>query len=268
MNIYQFEDYRLYFNSWVKTQPKAGRGEYRKLAVQLGVSSTMVSQVFKGDKNLNPELGLEVSEFLGLEDKEEDYFLLLIDYARAGSFKLKQKLLKNINDRQEKAKILGNQLKKDKVLTQEVIAQYYSNWPYTGIRNLTALKKINSVDDISSYLNIPRAQVKRVVDFLLKNELCLYDENKKIVPGPQNTHLPAESFMVNFHHQNWRMQGIQKMKQKKSDDLFYSCPMSLSKKTAEKIRKELPHFLKKINDWVSPSKSEVVRCLNFDWFSY
>jgi len=28
----------------------------------------------------------------------------------------------------------------------------------------------------------------------------------------------------------------------------------------------LPSFIEKINKWILPSESEVVRCLNIDWF--
>lgn len=52
------------------------------------------------------------------------------------------------------------------------------------------------------------------------------------------------------------------------NDLFFTSPMSLSKEAAEKIRQELPAFIEKISKIVIPSKSEVIRCLNIDWFEY
>lgn len=51
-------------------------------------------------------------------------------------------------------------------------------------------------------------------------------------------------------------------------DLFYTAPMSLSKEVAERIRTQLPELIKQIIDQVGPSESEVVRCLNIDWFEY
>jgi hypothetical protein len=44
--------------------------------------------------------------------------------------------------------------------------------------------------------------------------------------------------------------------------------MSLSKDVADQVLKALPDFVEKITKWVAPSPSEVVRCLNIDFFDY
>lgn len=58
------------------------------------------------------------------------------------------------------------------------------------------------------------------------------------------------------------------MKNQDSNDLFYSAPMSLSASTAEKIRSQIPQIIKQIASEVGDSNSEVIRCLNIDWFEY
>ena len=53
-----------------------------------------------------------------------------------------------------------------------------------------------------------------------------------------------------------------------SRDLFYSSPMSLGRKDAEKIREVLVQAVERAVGIMRPSPSEVVRCLNIDWFEY
>ena len=51
-------------------------------------------------------------------------------------------------------------------------------------------------------------------------------------------------------------------------NLFFTAPMSLSHETVELIRQKIPAFIEEIIKLVRPSPSEVVHCLNIDWFEY
>lgn len=42
-SIYQFDNYKKFFNSWIENQPKKGHGEYRRLALHLNVSTTQTA---------------------------------------------------------------------------------------------------------------------------------------------------------------------------------------------------------------------------------
>jgi uncharacterized protein (TIGR02147 family) len=127
VSIYQFDSYKTYFNSWVEQQPKKGHGEYRRLSLALNVSTTMVSQIFNSEKDLSLEMACEMAEYLLLNDEEADYFLLLVEYSKAGSAKLRSRLQKQIKDRQEKAKKLENRLKNVTVLDIHAKQIYYSS---------------------------------------------------------------------------------------------------------------------------------------------
>jgi hypothetical protein len=70
------------------------------------------------------------------------------------------------------------------------------------------------------------------------------------------------------HHQNWRIKGFQSMELRREEDLFYTQSMVMSREAAEKIRLMLPGIIEGIHGIGGPSDSEVVRCLNIDWFEY
>lgn len=267
MSIYEYSNYRRFLKQWMSSQPKKGRGLASKMAAHLRVSSTMMSQVLNGDRHLNLELASELGDFMALNPEEQEYFFLLIDYERAGTPGLKNKLKKKLQSEQTKAAKLEERLKVDRQLSEQANNLFYSNWLYTGIRNLAAIAEFNDIDAIAERLQLPRIQVQKVVAFLLQHELLILEKGQ-LISGPQKTHLRADSILVSKHHQNWRLQGFQQMHFQSEQNFFYTGPMSLSKELAEEIRREIPGFLEQIYKRLGPSPSETVRCLNIDWFEY
>lgn len=267
MSVFEYHDYKPFINDWIHSLPKQGRGELKRISEYLGVSTTMMSLVFRGNKHLNLELASVLAEYLALNEEETDFLFLLVEYQRAGSQRLKQKLRRKVLKEQSKAMELKNRLAKDTELSAEANAIFYSSWMYSGVRNLTALDSENSIQSISERLKLPIGQVRKVIEFLVNNNLCKMDGDR-IGVGPGRTHIGSDNLLTVKHHQNWRIHGFTKMPFSENSNLFYTAPMSLSIETAEKIRLYLPSFIEKITKWVHPSKSETVRCLNIDWFDY
>ncbi|NJL23799.1 MAG: TIGR02147 family protein [Calothrix sp. SM1_5_4] len=264
--IFDYLDYKAYFNAWVESQQRE-RGEFRRVALALNVSSTLISQVFRGDKNLSMEMACELAEYLALNETEAEYLLLMVEHAKAGSFKLQQRLGRQLRRLQTDARRLEKRLKKDVTLSDSQRAIFYSSYVYSACRLLTDLPEYGSVDAIARHLNLPKNQVQRVVEFLLDNSLCVM-KGDRLSMGPRRTHIGSDSPMVNKHHMNWRLLGFQKMLSHDENQAFFTGPMTLSHKVAEAIRKELPEIVSSIMARVEPSPSETSRCLNIDWFEF
>jgi uncharacterized protein (TIGR02147 family) len=267
MSVYEFDDYKNFFNHWVESLPKKGHGEYRRVALALNVSTTMISQVFKGAKELSLELACDLCEYLTMGEDEVDYFLLLVEHRRAGSAKLQKRLLKQIKTRQEKARKLENRLKQETQLSEETRAVFYSSWMYGGIQILASCEDYNDAATIAQKLNLPRNQVQKIVDFLIANGV-LVQKRGKYELGPTETFIGSSNLLTVKHHQNWRLQGFNRMVQSDDKNLFFTCPMSLSEDLAAKLRRDLSGLLDQVYKEVPPSPSETVRCLNIDWFEY
>lgn len=267
ISVYDFDDYKTYVNRYFESLPHGGHGEYRRLALHLNVSTTMVSQVFKGDKHLSLELGMEICNYLAFGEKETDFFLLLINYQRAGSYRLKQRLKAQVEKLQKDARKMEYRIKKYAELTPEDKAQFYSSWVYSATRLLTDLEKFPDIATIAEHLHLPRAQVSRIMDFLLEKQLVIKKEGR-LKLGPARTWLGAGDALVSRHHQNWRLRGFQQMHNNDENDLFFTVPMTMSAELAETIRRELPTFLSSITDRVGPSEAEVSRCLSLDYFAF
>lgn len=267
VSVYDFADYKRYFNSWVEQQPKQGHGEYRRVSLKLNVSTTMISQVFKGDKQLSLEMASDLCDYLNLEEDESEYFIILVEMEKAGSIKLRKRFEKQQKLRQEKAKKLENRVKKVIELDDATKSIYYSSWIYSGIRNLTSLPEFNDAASISERLHLPRNQVQKILDFLVSNKLCVAKDGELNV-GPAQIFMGSSNLLVSKHHQNWRLQGFQKMIHADDQQFFFTMPMNLSVKVADRIRNELGKLVDQIIKEVGPTESETVRCLNIDWFEY
>lgn len=267
MKIFESRDYKKFINEWIKDQPKGGRGQIKRMSEFLRVSTTLLSQVLRGEKHFSLETAADISEYLGLNEKEAEYFILLIEHQRAGGFKLKKILERKLDRDQQAGSQLQNRMKKDRQLSDEEKMQFYSSWMYSAIRILSALPEITNAKTLSDRLNLPLAIVNDVVNFLLEKNLCVV-KNNKLTYGAYRTHIGKDSPFVIKHHQNWRIKGFQSMEIRRDEDLFFTQPMALSREAAEKIRLMLPGMIEQIHALSGPSESEVVRCFNIDWFEY
>ncbi len=268
MSIYQYQDYKIYVNDRLKSLPKSGHGEFGRMARRLGVSSTLISQTFRSSKHLSLELAADLADYLGLDAEETEYFILLVNYQKAGSHNLREKLKDRLKRTQTTMLQLEKRMKKDVELNEEIKSIFYSGWVYSGIRNLTAIKGYNQIEKIATRLNLPLPLVKSAIEFLIENGLCAV-KNGEIVIGSKRTYLGPGSPHTVRHHMNWRLRAMEKMLEpSRNANVHYTFPMSLSAAVADQIREELPSFVEKISKWVGPSESETVRCLNIDWFEY
>ena len=70
MGIFEYNDYKLFVRNRIREMARAGRGQYQKMALHLRVHPTLVSQIFRGVRDLTPEQASEVAVFLELNSKK------------------------------------------------------------------------------------------------------------------------------------------------------------------------------------------------------
>ncbi len=264
MNIFEYRSYKQCINDWIIEQKSGGHGQLRKMSLHLNINSVVMSQVFRGVRELTLEQALGVSEYIGLTEMERDYFLLLVQKERAANHQLKKVFEKQLQVLNDQAQSLKNRIQHQK-FTDEDKATFYSQWYYSAVRLVVSIPKFNSISMIAEILNLDRASVAKVVDFLARNKLIVGKDGNLDI-GPQVTHIGHDSPFVVRHHANWRVKGLQAMEKTSDSDLYYTGPMALSMEAADKIRKLLIELIEKSTKTASTSDSEVLRCLNIDWF--
>lgn len=87
--IWSIKAYRKIIQRWISEQPKEGYGQASRIASYLKTSRTIVSQILKGERDLTIEQGYEITKFLDMNESQTEYFLALLNSARAGSQSLK-----------------------------------------------------------------------------------------------------------------------------------------------------------------------------------
>ena len=197
---------------------------------------------------------------------EVEYFLLLVEYERAGTSALRASFLEQIRERQSQQAELSQRVTRSKDLTPEDRAIYYSNWAYSAIRNLTAMEGFQQPPALANRLNLELPYVHQVLEFLLSSGLCVQNQGQ-LRPGPAMTHLSSASPLVSRHHGNWRIKSMERHPMlRPTEELAYTAPMTLSQSDAIRIRSLLADLVEKVDQIVAPSPSEKLFCLNLDWF--
>jgi uncharacterized protein (TIGR02147 family) len=264
MRVFDFESYKSFVTERVRAMPQGGRGQYGKIARHLRMHTTMVSQIFRGEKNLSLEQACALAEYFGLSDLETDFFLVLVEHERAGTAKLKRALDRRKRVLRAQATQVGSRLPPAKRLREEDKAVFYSHWYYSGIRLLTSLPSSGNADAIAEYLKLPQAIVARVLEFLLATGLC-EEKGGRIAMGPARTHVPAGSPLVARHHLNWRLKAMERFSSISDDELAFTSPMTISREDGPKVREAIAELIEKVSGIVERTEPEKLSVLNIDW---
>lgn len=267
MEVFKFNDYKIFTRKTLEGRPRRGRGQYRLLAEKLRLSSVAVSQIFRGSRDLSMEQALPTAEFLHLTPEETDYYILLVQYARAGTQSLKNYYDEKIKSVQAKRAVVTQRVKPKAELSEITKAIFYSNWQYSAIRIASSVPGLQSYEALAQRLGLESEDVAKIGNFLLENGLCVKHPDG-ITMGPSLTLLTPDSPFINNHRRNWRLKGLERLQKLGPSDLFYSGFVSLSKKDLKELKREFVDLIAKFIEKIEDSPSETLACLNLDWFEY
>jgi len=267
MWIYEFKDYKAFLKRLIKTFPKNGRGQAQRLSEYLGTTSMVISHILTRDRHFSLEQAIKVSEFFGLDEESKNYFLLLVQFERAGTKDLKNFFEEKINNKRTEAQKIKNMVRGEEKLSPEDMGVFYSNWYFSGVRLLASIEGYQTIESIADYFGLSRTKTGEIVSFLVKKGLCI-QEDGKVRMGPKSTHVSDKSEFVNNHRRNWREKAREKFNEVGPHDFFYSSPVSISKKDSLEFRKKLLDLIKSFSKQVEDSPEEILVCLNIDWFEF
>jgi uncharacterized protein (TIGR02147 family) len=268
MGIFEFDDYKKYLKERLRQMPKSGRGEIQKIAEHLRMHSTRLSHVFQGDDHLSLEQGIGLTRYLGFNELESDYFMALLQYAKAGSEELRAHFNHKKKQLKERASQLVERLPADRKLTESEKAIFYSNWFYSAIRLACSLPMRQNIDTLAERFSIPKDKAAAALEFLLSCGLCVEDPSGKIKAGPKSTHLDGRSPLVSRLHANWRIKAMERHPVLSDAELAFTSPMSIEEKDVAAIRENLVQMIEKACTYADTRKADTLYCLNVDWFRF
>ena len=266
MSIFNFSDSRLFLRHYINELPRGGRGEARKLAQYLSVSTTLISQILASQKSFTSEQAQHLTHYLGLSELEADYLMHLIQLERAGSVEVRkywQSKLQEIKDRGLK---LSNRVRPERVLNDQERSIFYSTPLYSAIRLYTSVgKRGKTVGEVAARFVIPLSRATEILRFLTETGLCVVKDERYQL-GSQSTHLAQGSPHLLKHHSGWRVRAMRRAEDLAENELMYTAPVSLSEEDFAALRESMVQFIKTFLAKVHASPSEEVACFNLDFF--
>jgi uncharacterized protein (TIGR02147 family) len=261
--IFKYDDYKSYVKDSLS---ELGHGSRIRFASALNCQSAYITQVLNKDAHLSLEQAADASQFLNLNKGEEEYFLLLVQYAKAGSKRLRDIFKVRLKEIKEKRALFSNRVQGNDELDEVTMVKYYSKWYYGAIHIVVTIPEYKTKESISDYLGLKMDVVNEAIHFL-ENAGLISSSTNGYVTGMTKVFLKGDSPFIVQHHQNWRLRAIDSFTKDQKGNLHFSSAYTLSESDFVSIKEKLFKHLQEVRDIVRPSKEEKLCVLNLDFFS-
>ena len=264
MSIFSYLDYFKFLNDVLKTDRKK-RGLKKQLADAANCQASYFSLVLACKAHLTLEQAHGLCRFWRLSSDETDFFILMVNYARAGTpnlkfyFKDKLKKLKETNEN------LSSRIQNTETMTEADAAIYYSTWLYLAVHIMISIPNYQTEKAIAERLQVNADAVNRVLSFLEKLSLA-EKQGTSWRSTRREFHLPKSSLFVGLHHGNWRRRAVDNAFLQRAEDLHYTSVSSVAKTDIEVLRAKLLAMIDESRKIIGPSNEEELICLSLDLF--
>jgi uncharacterized protein (TIGR02147 family) len=266
LNIYSFENYKAYLAKLVAENSQNQKGYRADLCEAVGCQPSYLSQVLNGKPDFTLEQAHKLNKFFAHEKNEAKYFLLLVEFARAGTPDLRKFFRDEIEQLQQDRMNLKKRLKETEDVPLEYKQKYYSTWYYAAIHIALAVPEFQNPQKIAEQFRLPLQVVNDVIHFLqdaglIENIKGKYHFTKR------RLHLGADSAFVQGHHIHWRSQALQSVEKNMPDDLHFSTVFAIAHDDFKKIKEILVSSIESARAVIKPSESEQVCAITLDFFA-
>ncbi len=261
--IFEFETYRKYLSYKIKSM-KDHWGYQAKLSQAAQCQPAYFSQVLKGNSNLSFEQGMGLARYWNLNHDETDYFLLLIQWDRAGQDDLKNFLNQKMTIIKKNHEVIKNKFSHNLIDNSEVEKTYYSTWYWSAIHVIVSIPEYQTEDKIAKRLNLDASEVGKILNHLQQFGLVA-KRNQKWILVKGNLHLSKESPMNFVNHLNWRIKAVQNSSLNQ-DGVHFTSVYSISKEDYQHFKNLILDLIEKTRKLISPSKEEELIAFMCDIF--
>ncbi len=263
-SVFSFSDYKTYLR--YLEEVKFLKGFRTRIAEASNCQNAFVSQVLNGDVNFKLEQALKISSFLKLNADEQQFFLWMVEFKRAGTTELKKYFSQLMDSLRQKNLQVKDRANAPQILSAEAQTKYYSSWLYSSLHIGVMIPTLDTVSSLARALNVSEKRVEDAVNFLIENNLVERHGNR-LKSGRAQIHLENDSPDIHKLHTNWRVEAIKSLDSKKKNDLHYSGVSSLSRSDAVKIRAMFLDVLEGYFRTVEKSPEETLYVVNLDFFT-
>lgn len=265
MNVFEAKTYRDYVKACLKRDRESGKaGSVKRLARQLKVHSTYISQVVKGKSDFSLDQAHSFCSYEQLSLDLTEFFLDLVCRDRSGTKEAKAHYGERVERRLRE---LADMKKRwdTKGITEDQELKYYHSWIPQVVHLYCQLPGSHSIESIASAIGVQADAISTVVTDL---EAIGFVERTStgIVSLRDSVHLGRGSRFTTQNTINWRLKAISDITSSgQLPGIHYSSVVSMSKKAAFEIDKLILKHLDEMRNIVVPSTSEELYsyCLDF-----
>jgi uncharacterized protein (TIGR02147 family) len=262
-SIFSFNTYKALMASLL-SGPRH-RGELTRAASALNCQRSYLSRIVTGDLHLTPDHAFNLASFWKFNSSEREYFLLLVDFERAGDRNYREFLKLKIQDLKKKNESIAERTDRKNLILDAHQAAYFSSWVWSAIHFLTSIPQYQSIGMISSRLGLKQEiALNYLVALEQQGFVVKSGEHWKYRSG--DFHAPPDSPFVLLHHQNWRMRAMIDAQNFQSDSVHFTGVHTLSIEDSVRIKDLLLSFISEVNSVAGPSNPEECVVLNCDFF--
>lgn len=266
MNVFEAKNYREYVKACLKRDRESGKaGSVKRLARQLKVHSTYISQVVKGKSDFSLDQAHAFCSYEKLSTDQTEFFLDLVCRDRSGTKEAKAHYAERVERRLSE---LANMKKRWHItgsLTEDQELKYYHSWIPQVVHLYCQLPGNHTIESIAEALGVQIDGISSVVSDL---ESIGFVERTStgVVSLRDNVHLGRGSRFTTQNTINWRLKAIADITRSgQLPGIHYSSVVSMSKNAAIEIDKLILKHLDEMRDIIVPSPSEELYsyCLDF-----
>lgn len=263
--VFEYQDYKAYIAAWIQSRPTGGRGERSRIAERVRCHLAYVSQVLNGSSHFSLEQGEALNVLFEHSDDETEFFLLLIELARAGTNDLRKFFQRRIQKVLEQRLILKNRFSDKRTLSREDQATYYSHWAYCAVHMAVLVPELRTPRSIAGYFGLSVSKTVQIIEFLEAVGL-IKKQDGVLLPTETRIHLESDSPMISKHHTNWRLQAMRSLDGETSSELHYSSVVGVSQEDLPRVREVLVKAIEQVRTIIKSSKDEAIYCYALDLF--
>ncbi len=263
--VFGFSSYRDYLSHRIATTEE-GRGYQKQLAIAAKCQSSYLSQVLSGNANLTFEQAFGISQFWEFDKDQTDFFMTLVSLERAGTPRLRDYLVDEIEAIRVKRSTLSSRMEHRPAVDPDPNIEYYSNWYMPVIHTMVAIPRFRQAQAIARQISLPLETVESALDQLRDSGLVQQTADGWINTA-RDIHLRSDS-PLNYHYHNVvRMLANRRMQESApGENIHYSAIYSLSESDFARIKQDLLTMLDKTRTTVIASTEETVAAFTLDLF--
>jgi len=241
--IFNYSDYRIFLKDYFTEQKRLKTiFSHRYFAHKSGFSSSsFVSHVMKGERNLTEKSLEKIMKGLNLHGKAKDYFEKLVKYNQSKKLEEKEKIYNELL-------IIKKNYSFEGLGSSEYA--YYENWYNSVIRELVVQDNWEGDYKKLAKMVIPKItpeMARKSVEILLKIGMIKYKDGNYFQNTEFVTSKKIPSFILKETRNEYIKKGLEAAELINSKDRFItSTTFTMTKEVYEEVMKELEEIRKKV----------------------